>query len=111
MTLPKQNEHDPTLISSTLCPPKIGVVEYLYHCSHVKKIEHMQIDHLQTDNLDNVDPYLPLRSVVQNLFEVQIQPGKHVLHHAGYTASSRKYELQMTQIRSRIDDTDQVTYK
>ena len=53
--------------------------------------------YLSTDHLDDLDPHLPLLEIVRDLFTVvQIQPKKHVLDRAEYTATTRQYELDHT---------------
>lgn len=37
---------------------------------------------------------------LNKICRVQIQPGKHLLHHAGHTAPTRKHELHPTRVRN-----------
>ena len=70
--------------------------DILPHFGHIHQIDH-DLDHL--DHL-----YLTCRYEMCGICIVQIQPRKHVLDHAGYTASTRQHELDHT---DHTDHTDQ----
>ena len=56
------------------------------------------------DQIHRLDPNLSLWYVVQDLCVVQIQPRKHTVDGAGYTAPTRQHELDHT---DHTDHTDQ----
>ena len=56
-------------------------------------------------DLDHLDPNLPWRRLCR-ICVVQIQPRKHVLDHAGYTAPTRQHELDHTDHTDHTNHTD-----
>ena len=63
------------------------------NCAWPQPFSVEQIDQIDHDPVDHLDPEPAVMSMLRSIRTIQIQPRKHALDHAGWTAPTRQHEL------------------